>query len=715
MLYIAEKPSLARAIAEELGSTSKSNGFIKAGNDIVTWCFGHLFEQKNPEDYDIALKKWERSVLPIIPKHWELKPRKDCMAQIKIIGTLLKNADHVVNAGDPDREGQLLVDEVLEHFKFSGKVSRIWLASLDSKSINKALNNLTDNKEHAPLRDAARARSQADWLVGLNATRAMTLLGRDAGLDGVLSLGRVQTPTLNLVVMRDRDIKAFTPHDFYVTQASFTHVAGTFLCNIILSEDHAGLDEQGRLIDKNTAESIVKNIVGEKGIILSSIKENKQKAPPLPHSLSSLQKAASAQLGMTAQKVLDTAQKLYENKLTTYPRSDCRYLPVEQFDAAKSILSVLDNVPGLEMFVNADASIKSGAWNTKKITAHHGIIPTGEMPDNLTNNEYNLYIMIATAYCQQFYLPMKYEAQKIVVKVEDLICEAHGRRLIDAGWTITGSQEQDKDQESNSADTSLPDVQEGDAVTCEKAVYLNKKTTPPAKWTEGTLIDAMANIHRFVTDSGAKSILKGNEGIGTEATRAGILESLKKREYLKASGKALVATSLAGQVIDLAPHALKDAVTTAQWESKLEDIAQGKYSLADFMLEQTNNLPEILAPILSPNEATLLKLKSSVTQYPCPKCNKPLRRCKGTKGFFWGCSAYPDCQTILQDVKGKPVQRDAGKESAFTCPECGEKLTLFKRKSKKTGKLFHVFNCSGYPDCKFSAFAKNGKPDFEGK
>lgn len=711
MLYIAEKPSLARAIAEELGSTSKNNGFIKAGNDIVTWCYGHLFEQKNPEDYDIALKKWELSTLPIIPKNWELKPRKDCMAQIKIIGTLLKNTDHVVNAGDPDREGQLLVDEVLEHFKFSGKVSRIWLASLDSKSIRKALDNLTDNKQHAPLRDAARARSQADWLVGLNATRAMTLLGRDAGIDGILSLGRVQTPTLNLVVMRDRDIKVFKPHDYYIPQANFAHPAGTFLCNIILSEDHEGLDEQGRLIDKDIAECIVKNIVGVKGTIISSIKENKQKAPPLPHSLSSLQKSASAKFGMTAQNVLDTAQKLYENKLTTYPRSDCRYLPVEQFDAAKNILSVLANVPSLEIFVNADPSIKSGAWNTKKITAHHGIIPTGEMPNDLTDVEYNLYTMIATAFCQQFYLPMKYESQKIVINAKNSICEAHGRRLIDAGWTAPSTQEQD----INSEDMALPNMKEGDAVICEKAEYLSKKTTPPAKWTEGTLIEAMANIHRFVTDSGAKSILKGNEGIGTEATRAGILESLKKREYLKASGKALVATPLAEHVIALAPHALKDPITTAQWESKLEDIAQGKYSLADFMLEQTKNLPEILAPLFSPNEEALAKLKSTVTQYPCPKCNKPLRRCKGPKGFFWACTAYPDCKTSLQDVKGKPVQRDEGKATNFICPDCGEKLTLFKRRSKKTGKFFPVFNCSDYPACKFSAFVKNGKPDFEGK
>lgn len=718
-LFIAEKPSLARAIAENLpGQSQKQDGYIVCGGDTVTWCFGHLMELCDPDDYDPAYKRWDREQLPIIPATWKYKARGEGAGkQLAVIGRLLKEATSVVNAGDPDREGQLLVDEVLEHFHYHGPAERIWLASLDAKSVGKALVTLTDNKKHAPLRDAARARSQADWLVGMNATRAMTLLGQDAGREGVLSLGRVQTPTLNLVVMRDREIAAFKPHDYFTLQAALDHPQGAFTAKFLPQDATPGLDSEGRLTDAKAAEAIASTTRSAEGTISSVTKQEKKEAAPLPHCLSSLQKAASAKFGMTAQEVLDTAQSLYEKKLTTYPRSDCRYLPLEQFEAAPDILAMLTTVPGLEQAAqNANATLKSGAWDTKKITAHHAIIPTGEQPKGLTPKESQLYGMIGMAYCLQFYPVFRYEAQKISVSIKDTSWEARGRLILEAGWTRCAKD--DDEAEEKEKDQSLPAVKQKDAVNCTDVVILSKKTSPPPRFTEGSLIEAMANVHRFVADASAKATLKENEGIGTEATRAKVLETLKGRGYLKASGKALVSTPLAGQVIDLTPPALKDPVTTALWESKLESIAQGGSTLQSFMDEQVKVLPATLSSLLRSDGATTIKREGPM--YPCPECGKPLQKRTGEKGPYWCClrkEEHSDAKPVfLPDNKDKPGQRkEAPKASEYVCPDCGKPLHLYNRVSKKTGKPFQVFNCSGYPQCKKSYFVKNGKPDFEGK
>lgn len=713
-LFIAEKPSLARAIAEGLGNSQKQPGCIICGQDTVTWCFGHMLELAAPDIYNPAWKAWERETLPMIPAAWRLLPRKDAADQLKIIGSLLKQAASVVNAGDPDREGQLLVDEVLEHFNYRGPAQRIWLASLDARSVAKALDTLTDNTQYAPLRNAARARSQADWLVGLNATRAMTILGRDAGREGVLSLGRVQTPTLNLVVTRDREIAAFKPIDYFVLQALFDHPTGQFTATFSPDENQPGLDSVGRLIDGNAATAIMDVARGTSGCISTVIKEQK-KAPPLPHCLSSLQKAASSRFGMTAQQVLDTAQKLYEAKLTSYPRTDCRYLPVEQFEDAERILDMLATLPSTEKASsNANSKLKSAAWDTKKVTAHHAIIPTGEIPANLSGSEANLYHMIATAYCLQFYPPFRYESQKICVQLAETLWEARGRLILDAGWTQF-EKEDDDDAKEKAVEQNLPAVVQNDAVTCTDVELLKKKTSPPSRFTEGSLIEAMANIHRFVTDASAKATLKENEGIGTEATRAGIIEGLKHRKYIIPSGKALVSTAIAGQVIDLTPLSLKDPVTTAQWESKLEGMAHNKYSLKNFMDDQAQALRQLVKSLLAGQGA----IKSDGPVHPCPVCGKPLSKRTGAKGPYWGCfnnAVHPDGKPVfLPDNKGKPGQRqEAPALSEHMCPTCGKPLRLYNRVSKKTGKPFQVFNCAGYPQCKESFFVKNGKPDLVG-
>ena len=765
-LFIAEKPSLGRAIAAELGVTQNNPTFQICGSDTVTWCFGHILAPYDPQDYDDNLRTWRRRDLPIIPTEWKLRPKESALTQLQVINHLLSEAEMVVHAGDPDREGQLLVDEVLEHFHYTGLVQRIWLASLDSRSIQKALSTLKDNSNYANLRDAARARSQADWLIGMNATRAMTIFGWETGHnDGVLSLGRVQTPTLALVVQRDREIKAFVPVDYLILQASLQNDAGSFSATFKPAETQPGLDPEGRLVDASIAQGIVDSVRGQTGTITSVTREKKKKAVPLPHCLSSLQKAASSKFGMTAQQVLDTAQSLYEKKLTTYPRTDCRYLPEEQFGDAARLITALSGVSGLEaVTAKADSALKGPVWDTKKITAHHAIIPTGEKPQSLTVQETNLYLMIAVQYFLQFYPPMSYEAQKIVVSINDTTWEARGRLILEPGWTGVAAEE-DEDAKKKEPEQSLPPVSSDTPVTCTDVDALKKKTTPPSRFSEGSLIEAMANIHHFVSDASAKATLKENEGLGTEATRASIIETLKGRKYIEPSGKSLVSTPLGQSLIDMTPDVLKDPVMTAQWEQRLEQIARDELTLDAFMQDQITILPTLLNSVLS-LPVTLLP-----TACPCPKCGRAMRKRPDKKygGFFWACSD-PDCHTFLPDNNGKPgaprekavpsefpcpvcnqplyrkekegntywacynreghangenvfLPDDNGKPgkpkpraprivTEFVCPDCGKPL-LLKSGTSKAGKAWERFDCSGFPQCKASFWGSNGKPDFD--
>ena len=681
-LFIAEKPSLGRAIAEGLGNGKKHEGYITCENDTVTWCFGHLLELANPDHYDPALKKWDATVLPIIPKEWKLLPRKGVAKQLNVIKKLLKKADVVVNAGDPDREGQLLVDEVLEHFNYSGDTQRIWLASLDEKSVATALSSLKDNKDYATLSQAALARSRADWLTGINATRAMTLLGRSKGMQGVLSLGRVQTPTLNLIVTRDRTIANFKPQKYAIVQATLNHEKESFKAQLQPSEDMTGLDEEGRLIDTAKAEAIAKEAKNQTGTIVEATSQKKTVHPPLPHCLSSLQKAASAKFGMSAKEVLDIAQRLYEKKLTTYPRSDCRYLPEEQFDDAKHILKALSSTP---VFEAANPELKSKAWNTKKITAHHGIIPTGQTPANLPAGEAKLFELISTTYALQFHLPRTYEAKKIVSEIAGYLWATTGQTTLEIGWTKFDKQPEEQ---------PLPAVNKDDAVSCVESKVELKQTKPPAKFTEGTLIAAMASIHRFIDDAEAKKTLKENEGIGTEATRAGIIETLKQRGYIKADKKNLISTELGQNIIALTPEQLKDPITTALWESRLGAIAAGTEKFNTFMTDQAHLLPILITPITE-SAGTGLQGQS------CPECGKALRRLpsKKDKGkFFWACFEH-DKPVFLPDVKGKPgTKQPKQKLPQAPCPEegCDKMMRRFESKKKK-GKFFWVCENKEHP------------------
>ena len=707
-LYLAEKHSLGEAIAAGLGNPVPGQGKIVCGDDVVSWCAGHLLEEYMPADYDPAYEKWEMEVLPIVPSEWKNKPKSTAGKQLGVIRDLLKKAGSVVNCGDPDREGQVLVDEVLEHFRYGGSVERLWLDDgLTPQAVKKALGKMKDNQSMAPLRDAARARSRADWLVGLNATRAMTLKGKAAGLQGKLPVGRVQTPTLSLVVARDRAIENFKPYPFYVLKAEFKHPQGSFWATFKPSGDDTEGFDDGRLIDKARAEAICGSVRGASGSIVKATTEEKKSSPPLAYSLSVLSKAASSKYGMTAKQVLDAAQALYLAKLTSYPRTNCRYLPEDQQVEGATILKALASLSGrlarvAQIASQADPALKSPAWNSAKQTAHHGIIPTGELPaEDLPVHQQQLYELICTNYALQFHPPMVYQAQEIQVVVNGAIWNATGKIVLSPGWTSFSSNE-DEEKEEDPPASGLPKVQQGDCVDCTDVQQLEKMTSPPAHFTDGTLLDAMENVHRYVSaDASMKNTLKKTKGIGTDATRASIIEGLLKNGLLSMEGKKIVSTPLGRQLIDLVPAHLKDPLTTAEWESKLEEIAEGRYTLEDFLRGICMELPNYIEAIKS------LTISSLAESYPCPVCQEPLKRVKCKDGKIrWACfntEKHDGKAYFLDDKAGKPlVQKE------YPCPVCQEPL---KRMKCKDGKIrWACFNTEKHDGKAYFLDDKAGKP-----
>ncbi|MDO5693511.1 MAG: DNA topoisomerase III [Pseudomonadota bacterium] len=667
-LFIAEKPSLAAAIASGLpGTANKTRTHIEVGNDIVTWCVGHILEQFMPEDYDPALKQWRAETLPIAPDQWKLKVKDGMQGQVKAIGDLLKRASVVVNAGDPDREGQLLVDEVLLYLGNRKPVQRVLVNDYNDGPLRKALASIQDNTEQQfrGWYDSALARSRFDWLFGLNLTRAYTLAARRIGYDGVLTVGRVQTPTLGLVVARDLAIENFKPVPFYTLTASVMHAKGPFAANWRAKSGQAGLDGEGRLIDAAVAQALAARLNGKPAKIVKYEKKPANEHPPLPFSLSSLQMAANDRHGFTAQQVLDICQALYEtHKLTTYPRTDCNYLSEAQHADARGLLDVVSaNLPALAaVAAKADTSRKSPAFNDKKVTAHHAIVPTARRMDAaaLSDNERKVYDMIARAYLAQFFPPCQFMLTDIEVSIDGETFTAKGKTPISAGWReiyALPEPDADDDAEAEASDKQeLPVMQQGDTALCEKCTVKNRKTTPPRRFTDKLLLAAMLDIHKYVDDPAAKARLKEGQGIGTEATRAGIIEELKKRQFiqpLKAGSKELVSTPSARGLIAALPAHAKNPALTGICEQALDMVAAGRLTADDFI---ARNMQLITKLVDDASTATLNVPVAPTVQ--CPQCKTgQLKKRSGKNGAFWSCtnwSAEPPCKARYDDFRGKP-------------------------------------------------------------
>ena len=626
-LYIAEKPSLGRAIAAALPKPQKNHpGYIELANgDVVSWCIGHILEQVQPEVYDEKFKKWQFDHLPIVPEQWKLQPKIQTRKQLTLLKKLIIKADELIHAGDPDREGQLLVDEVIDYVKVAKKkkslTKRLLISDLNVAAVKRALNQMKPNSDFMPLSISALARSRADWLYGINLTRAYTIQGKKAGFKGVLSVGRVQTPLLGLVVNRDLTIENFIEKPFYQVLAHITdgvNKASTNQANA--NQDDASqtftakwqpseqcqpyMDEDNHVLIKGLAENVVTRITNQPAVVTSAKYDEKSQAAPLPYNLSSLQIDAAKRFSMNAKLVLDVCQGLYEkHKLITYPRSDCRFLPLEHFKQAPTILSMLSSTGGVYALSakNADSKIKSKAWNDKKVSAHHAIIPTEKSPKNINLNgfEQNVYQLIIRQYLAQFYPAYIYHQTNISLAIAGGVFSTQAKSPVNQGWKVlfdnkNVTEKSTAGSQNNEAEQKLPLLKQGDVLHCSHGQLLEKMTQAPQAFTDATLLAAMTGINRYVEDTQIKKILKDSDGLGTEATRAGIIELLFQREYLQRQGKQIKATEIGKGLIAALPEMVSKPDMTAQWESILTAISEKKNSYQNFMLPLEQTLTQVL-------------------------------------------------------------------------------------------------------------------------
>lgn len=745
-LIIAEKPSIGRAIAGHFGVTTERKTHIECQNGyVVTWLFGHVLKQFDPEEYTSDWKSWQ-CPLPMRPQVYKnkIQDSDSIKFQVGAINQLLKNSSQVINAGDPDREGQLLVDELLDYLQNNKPVLRIMLAAVDEKSIEAAFKNIQMNEKFVGLKYAAETRQRADWLIGMNFTRAFTNKFQEKGYRGVISVGRVQTPTLKLIVDRDNEIKKFKPKDFYELSAGFNNQVPLIKSKLIVPDFiQQLLDEDGRLLDKSPLEEIAKHIVNQPAKVGSYSKQSKTTRQPLLFNLSELQSVSNRKFGYSAQTVLDVAQILYENKLTSYPRTDCQYLPESQFNGSSSIISSLLALSEYSK-LTPSATIKSQAWNDSKVTAHHGIVPTGADLTNLAsvftkagkNKEAaeNIFHLICLQYLAQFYPPLKYDQVDIYFEVGEYVNQENsikmpyqfkstGKTIIDYGWkSIFSNDEPDDEADAPEDDQLLPILVNGQVLTCTETKLITKQTQKPKPYTEGTIIKTMANIYNKIPElvksmgydqaktvrliQEFRSILKETAGLGTEATRAKILETLKEREFIKLSGKNLSATALGHAVINaICDVNLRDELsflasplTTAEYEQYFDEIQNtGTQDAVDkFWYKFDPQLNKISGFYKLP-----IQVQMKAGSIACPICEKksiqaPLKCITGKNGKFWACQV---CSSKFSDLDGVPVLTTEKVEAKLTggkCPECDSDLV------EKVSKFGPFISCSNFPKCKWT-------------
>ena len=590
-LFLCEKPSQAKDIAAVLGASRRGDGCWVGPNATVTWCIGHLLETAPPDAYDERYKRWVLADLPIIPEKWKMRVKPKTASQFKAVKRLLGEASELVIATDADREGEMIARELLDHCRYRGPIQRLWLSALDDASIRKALANLKPGAETFNLYHSALGRSRADWLIGMNMSRLFTLLGRQSGYQGVLPVGRVQTPTLRLVVDRDRSISDFVPVAYWAIDVQLKHDGQLFTAQWRADPDTC--DEHDRCLNQPHAQQAATAINSASSARVSTLRtERVREVAPLPFDLGTLQEVCSKKLGLGAQETLDIAQALYETyKVITYPRSDCGYLPQSQHGEAASILSALQRVdPTLApLSGHLDPQRRSRAWNDAKVSAHHGIIPTAAAKnlERLTGKHRAVYTLIRARYLAQFLPNHEYDRTQADFDCAGQALRAVGKQIVEPGWkrALPEALAPAKGREAP-APQPLPVLREGLDCAIAGVQLKDLWTQPPKPFTEGDLIKAMKNVAKLVQDPQLKQKLKDTTGIGTEATRAGIIQGLLDRGYLSKNGKALAATAPAFSLIDAVPRAIADPGTTAIWEQALDMVQSGEMPLETFVAKQ---------------------------------------------------------------------------------------------------------------------------------
>jgi DNA topoisomerase-3 len=626
-LVLAEKPSVARDIARVLNCKQKSKGYIEGPNYVVTWALGHLVTLAEPDDYDKRLKQWRMEDLPMLPENMKLKVIRQTSHQFQVVKGLMKRQDikDLIIATDAGREGELVARWIMVMVKWRKPFRRLWISSQTDKAVREGFAHLQPGSAYNNLFDAAVCRAEADWLIGLNVTRTLT-----CKFNAQLNAGRVQTPTLAMIVDREKEIQHFRPVDYWTLRANFGDYFG----------DWRGPDG-GRIYELARAEEILARIRGQEGILREVKTEAKKEPAPLAYDLTELQRDANRRYGWSAHKTLAVLQDLYErHKIVTYPRTDSRYITGDIVPTLPDRLKGMAAGPYQTLVKPLlQKPLKPGKRfvNDSKVSDHHAIIPT-EQPLNLgalDPDEKRLYDLVARRFLAVLYPPFSFNQTTIITVVKGEKFYSRGKVVTDQGWRAVQVSPVDKEEnnEERVPEQMLNLYQQGKKVPTKSAKISKQKTKPPARYNEATLLSAMENCGRLVEDKELRESIKGS-GLGTPATRAEIIEKLIHTSYIERHGKELVPTSKGMQLLGLVPEALRSPELTAQWEQRLADIARGKAQKAEFMSDIRKDTTQLVHSIRM--DSTVYK-PDNVSKSKCPQCGRYMLIVNGRRGKILAC------------------------------------------------------------------------------
>ncbi|MDP4152045.1 MAG: DNA topoisomerase III [Bacillota bacterium] len=687
-LVLAEKPSVGREIARVLGCKQNGNGYLIGSRYIVTWALGHLVTLADPEHYGDIYKSWRLETLPMLPKKMDLVVIKETAKQYNTVKTLLqsKEISEVIIATDAGREGELVARWILEKAGIRKPLKRLWISSQTDRAIKEGFANLKDGSQYMNLYASAQSRAEADWLVGMNVTRALT-----CKYNAQLSAGRVQTPTLAMIVAREEEIRHFKPKEYYTVEARIKGFTALW------KDRKTG---QSRLFDKTLADNLSQK-AGKAQFVISNLKkEHKRELPPLLYDLTELQRDANRRFGFSAKKTLNIMQQLYEkHKLLTYPRTDSRYITddiVPTLAERLKSVAIGSYAPYAKEIIRTHASIAKRCVDNSKVSDHHAIIPTEQFVNlsGLTGEEKNIYDLVVKRFLSVFYGDFEYEELSVELDSGGELFTAKGKAVISKGWKRLYDREDESTEDYEEKAQELPSLKKGDSFKADKVIVKAGKTKPPARYTEATLLSAMEHPGKFISNAALRDMMNQTSGLGTPATRAEIIERLLSAFYVERNGNDLVPTSKGIQLISLVPEDLKQPELTAKWEEKLTGISKGSVKRDVFISDIRAYSSKLVGNVAA---ASGQYHHDNMTRTPCPNCGKMLLEVNGKKGKLLVCQDR-ECG----------YRKSVSHYTNARCPECHKKLELFGEGEKK------IYTCScGFRE-KFEVFNKRYEDSHDG-
>ena len=684
-LVLAEKPSVGRELARVLDCKKSGNGYLEGDKYIVTWALGHLVTLADPDVYDKKYEKWAMQDLPMLPQNMKLVVIPESRRQFQAVSSLMKRSDvnELIIATDAGREGELVARWIMMKAGWKGKTQRLWISSQTDKAIKDGFKNLKPAADYDNLFRSAQARSEADWLVGLNVTRALT-----CKYNAQLSAGRVQTPTLALIVRREEEIRKFTPREYWGITAKLQGFMSTWRDG----------GKNAQTFDRNKAEEILKKLQGKPAVLTKVERQRKITPPPAAYDLTELQRDANKKYAYSAKETLSLMQSLYErHKLLTYPRTDSRYISQDVVATLPERLRscMVDEYKPLAQEIYRNKPLKTKYLvNDAKVTDHHAIIPTEEQPQlyDLSGPERNIYDLVVRRFLAVLMDPYEYEEIRLTMTIGGETFTAKGKRVLSQGWKAAYNRSFQLEEDEDEQAQNLPELSQGQKLKVESVALKPGKTSPPARYTEATLLSAMEHPSGQVSDQNLSRILEETSGLGTPATRADIIEKLFSTFYVERRGKELVPTSKGMQLVELAPEELRSAALTAKWEDQLADIAKGKVRDSEFVDQMRKYATELVTEVKASNQTYR---HDNQTRTPCPDCGKYLLRVKGKRGEMLVCpdrecgyrrSLSQTTNARCPNCHKKMELRGEGEKQMFACV-CGyrEKLTDFKKRRANAG------------------------------